>query len=85
MNLRQWKKIVYCLYALIPLIMGAGIVVFDATDMALTVSFVMIIAVLLGILIGTLKFGRCPHCSYLLGRDFYLLGMNHCPSCGQRI
>lgn len=85
MDLRRWKKTVYCLLAAIVVIFGVLITVVDDTSLALSLSLGASIAVLVLIVIGSLKFGRCPYCSYLLGRDFYLYGMVHCPRCGRRI
>ena len=85
MNLRRWKKTAFCLYAVVLLIPIVFITTFDASSLALSLSLGASIIVLAVVVIGSLKFGRCPHCSYLLGRDFYLYGMNHCPRCGRRI
>ena len=83
MNLRQWKKTVYCLLAAIAVVFGVPIAAVNEGSLAL--SFGLSIAILVLIAVGSLKFGRCPYCSYLLGRDFYLYGMNHCPRCGRRM
>ena len=85
MDLRRWKKTAYCLCAVVLLIPGVFISIFGASTLALSLSFGASIVVLVIIVIGSLKFGRCPYCSYLLGRDFYLYGMNHCPNCGCQI
>ena len=85
MNLRRWKKTVYFLLAAIVAIPTLLIAAFDTCGWVLSISFGVSIALLVAILIGALKLGRCPYCSYLLGKDFYLYGMAHCPRCGRRI
>ena len=85
MNLHRWKKTAFCLYAVILLIPVVLINTFGASTLALSLSFGAAIVVLTIVVIGSLKFGRCPYCSYLFGKDFYLYGMNHCPNCGRRI
>lgn len=85
MNLHLWKKTVYCLLAAIAVVFCVPIAAVDESSLALSLSFGLTIVILALIAIGSLKFGRCPHCSYLLGRDFYLYGMAHCPRCGRRI
>jgi len=87
MDLRKLKKVLLGLvcFDVVTMVVLICLASEQNSDLFSYISMAIVVGSLVAAFILMEKYGRCPTCSHLLGREYFLRGANYCPNCGKRL